>query len=84
MPEFKNPFSEHGYDPGLMDVAVKSLMRGRKGEGVAVHVVMEDNLISLSSDDRLTISHMVDHAVGVESARTVGYGILGLVQHRAG
>jgi hypothetical protein len=81
MVQFNNPFEAHGYDSGLMDVAVQALKRGRNGEGEPVNVVVDghDEIVELNPNDRFAIAHMVDHAMGVEAARTVGYGILGVI-----
>lgn len=81
MTEFKNPFAEHGYDPGLMDVAVQALKRGRRGEGESVNVFVNggDNIVELGEADRSAISGLVDKAVGAESVPVVGFGILKIV-----
>lgn len=73
-----NPFEAHGYHPALMDVAVQALKRGRNGQSKQFHVAL-GGVIVLGQEDREAIACMVDSAVGEDSARSVAYGILGVI-----
>jgi len=77
-----NPFERHGFHPGLMDLTVQALKRGRNGEGYPVEVDLEDRgtAVVLDSFDRHVISRLVDNATGIESARTVGHEVVGLLR----
>lgn len=86
MTEMNDPFKEHGYDPELMGVAIGSLKRGRNGQGKPV-ILVDDNSVEiavLTEDDKSLIAGLVDNAVGEESARWVGWGILAVIEDRFG
>lgn len=84
MSELQNPFATHGYQPWLMDVASQALKRGRNGVIEPVNVELQGNhrVIQLTPREREVIAYLVDNAIGVESARTVGFAVLALIGHK--
>lgn len=85
-PKLQNPFEEHGYSPALMDVTIQALKRGHNGErrSVVIPVEHDFDIVVLTPTDRDIIADIVDSAIGVESARTVGYCILSIVNESNG
>lgn len=85
-PKLQNPFEEHGYSPELLEVTTQALKRGHNGERRTVVIPVEHDLdvVVLTPTDRDNIADIVDSAIGMESARTVGYCILSIVNYRNG
>jgi hypothetical protein len=79
-----NPFEEQGFHPGIMDLTVQALKRGHNGDGYPVEVTLEDDssVVLLDVGDREIVASLVDHAVGEESARTVGHGVIGILKSK--